>query len=482
MSAVWAFVPFHLWRGELRAQGLLLRRPLVTTAQTAFFLLLFFVVALLVRDALAGGGPLPALNIAVVTLSLGMLMAANVTLLGERTGTLPWQLQRWAASLPLGATQVARIIVLFSILRSALLTLSLLAAVAIGALTAAHSLTRVVVILSSAVLLPLLPVAVGLQWARRRGASVSIAFTIVPIGVTVTALSVPLPPTSGWVETAVRFIALPGFLIAGRASLGEAVVFLAAWTGLALVLMRPAALSLRDTLVGRGLGSSIWRLSRIRADLNPNRLALDIAVHRVGPTDLLEILFLGAVSCSVVALQSFARGSAFGALAMAAALSAAAATATIAGYVHMAATVRTDATTEEWLRTLPLSARALSVARHAVCSAGALLAVIPVMLLAIVKTGWPPDQGALPLALWMGMSAVALTGWFAVYLSKQGWRRKFAGYALFGWYSIRALSGAAIFAVWSKPILVAGLFVVDLGIALIGQWRGALAASREPGR
>jgi hypothetical protein len=482
MAAVWASVPLHLWRGELRAQGLLLRRRLVTTAQTAVFLLLFFVVALRVRDALAGGGPLPALNIAIVTLSMGLLMAANVTLLGERTGTLPWQLQRWAASLPLGATRVARIIVLFSILRSALITLSLLAAVAVGAVIAAHSLTSVVVILSSAVLLPLLPVALGLQWARRRGASVSIAFTIVPVGVTVTALSVPLSPTSGWVETAVRFVALPGFLIAGRASLGEAVVFLAAWTGLALVLMRPAALSLRDSLVGRGLGSSIWRLSRIPPHPNPNRLALDVAVHRLGPTDLLEILFLGAVSCSVVAIQSFAGGSTFGALAMAVAFAGAGAIASIAGYVHMRATVQADAPTEDWIRTLPLSAETLSIARHAVCCAGSLLAVIPVMLLAIVKASWPPDQGAFTLALWTGMSAVALTGWFAAYLLKQGWRRQLVGYVLFGWYSIRALTGAAVVAMWNKPFLVAVLFVVDLAIGSIGQWRGALAASREPGR
>jgi hypothetical protein len=375
---------------------LLLRRPLVTAAQAVVGVVIFGVVVLWVRDALTGAGPVHTLNIAVITLSLGMLMAANVTLLGERTGTLPWQLQRWAARLPLGATQVARVIVVFSILRSGLLTLALLAAVAIGALTVAHSSTSVVVILGSAVLLPLLPVALGLQWARRRGASVSIAFTIVPLGIGFTAASVPLPLTSGWVETSFGWIALPGMLLVGRASFSVAVVFLAAWTALALTLMRPAALSLRDSSVGRGFGSSISRLSRIPASPSPNRLALDIAVHMVGLTDLLEILFLGAVSCSVVALQSLAKDSLFGELAMGAGLSAAAATATIAGYVHMRATVGMDPPTEAWIRTLPLSARALSVARHAVCSAGSVLAVVPVMVLAIVKSGWPPSKGPSP--------------------------------------------------------------------------------------
>lgn len=475
-------MPVQLWRGELRAQGLLLRRPLVTAAQTVAFAVIFFLVVLRVRDALTGAGPVHTLNVAVITLSIGMLMAANVTLLGERTGTLPWQLERWASSLPLGAAQVARIIVAFSILRSGLWTVAMLAAVAIGALTAARSITSVVVILGSALLLPLLPVALGLQWARQRGASVSIAFTIVPLVIGAAGVSAPLPLTSGWVDTAVGLIALPGMLLAGRATLGVAAVFLAAWTGLALVLLRPAALSLKDSTVGRGFGSSIERLTRIPASPRPLPLAFDMVVHRVGLNDLLEILFLGSVSCTIVALQSFARDSVFGELAMAAGFSAAAASATVAGYVHMKATVRPDPATEAWIRTLPVSARALSVANHAVCSAGAILAVVPVMVLAIAKAGWPPEPGALPLALWAGMSAVALTGWLAVYLSSQGWRRRLLSYGLFGWYGIRALSGGAILAARNKPLLVAALFVVDLGIALVGQWRGALAASRTRGR
>ena len=482
MSAAWVSVPVQLWRGELRVQGLLLRRPLVTVVQSLVFVAIYISVVLRVRDALMSAGPVHTLNIAVVTLSLGLLMAANVTLVGERTGTLPWQLLRWAAALPLGSSQVARLIVVFSTLKSGLVTLSLLAAVAIGALIAAHSWTSVVIIVSSAVLLPLLPVAMGLQWARRRGTSVSLAFTIVPLGVGVGAVAVELPLASGWAENALRWIAFPGMLLAGRAGLGEAVVFLAAWTGLALVLLRPAALSLRDSLVTRGFGSSIWRLTRIPLSPRSSRLALDVAIHKVGLTDLLEILFLGAVSCSVVALQNFARDSRFGGLAMAAAFSGAGATATIAGYVHMKATVRMDPTTEAWVGTLPLSARALSVAWHAVCTGGALLAVVPVMVLAIVKAGWPPAHGALTLALWTGMSAVALTGWFALYLSMQGWRRQLGGYLLFGWYGVRAVTGAAILVMWSNPWLVAGLFVVDLGIALIGQWRGAIAASQGRGQ
>jgi hypothetical protein len=482
MSAAWVSVPVQLWRGELRVQGLLLRRPLVTATQTLVFLAIYASVVVRVRDALMSSGPVHTLNIAVLTLSLGLLMAANVTLVGERTGTLPWQLQQWAASLPLGSSQVARLIVAFSTLKSGLVTLTLLAAVAVGALTAAHSLTSVAIILASAVLLPLLPVALGLQWARRRGASVSLAFSLVPLGVGVGAVAVPLPLTSGWTETAVGLIALPGLLIAGRASFGEAVVFLAAWTGLALVLLRPAALSLPDSLVSRGVGSSIGRLTRIPDSPSMARLALDLAIHKVGLTDLLEILFLGTVSCSVVALQTFARDSMFGGLAMAGAFSAAGATATIAGYVHMKSTVRMDPDTEAWVGTLPISARALSVASHAVCTGGALLAVVPVMVLAIVKSGWPPEHGALILALWTGMSVVALTGWFALYLSMQGWPRQLAGYLLFGWYSVRAVAGAAILVVSGNPFLVAGLFAVDIGIALIGQWRGAIAASQGRGQ
>jgi hypothetical protein len=475
-------VPILLWRGELRAQGLLLRRRLFTGIQALVGVAIFIAVAQRVRDALMGGGPVHTLNIAVLTLSLGMLMAANVTLLGERTGTLPWQLQRWAATLPVGSAQLARLIVAFSTLRSALLTLSLLGAVAVGALTAARSLTSVVVVLGSAVLLPLLPVAVGLQWARRRGASVSLAFTIVPLGIGVTAAAVPLPLISGWIDTVLGWLAFPGMLLSGRAGLGEAAVFLGAWTGLALVLMRPAALSLKDTAVSRGFGSSIWRLSRITASPNPNLLALDIAVHRVELSGLFEILFLGVVSCTVVALQVFPTHSVVGGLAMAAAVSAAAATATLAGYVQMSATVRTDPSTEAWIRALPVSARALSVSRHAVCAAGGLLAVLPVMVLAVLKAGGPAEPNAYLLAAWAGMSVWALTGWFAIYLAARGLSKHVAGYSLFAGYSVRTLIGAAVLVVWRQPFLLGLLFAADLSVGLIGQWRGALAATRERGQ
>ncbi|HEY1421358.1 MAG TPA: hypothetical protein VGG90_11715 [Candidatus Dormibacteraeota bacterium] len=478
MSTQAISIPMLLWRGELRVQGLLLRRPLITAAQAAVGVAILIFAVLRVREALAAPGPTHTLNIAVLVLSLGMLMAANVTLLGERTGTLPWQLQRWASSAPLPAAQTSLLIVIFSFLRSGLLTLTLLAAVAIGALTVAHSPANVAVIVASALLLPLLPVAVGLQWARRRGASVSLAFTIVPLGTGFTAASLPLPLASGWTESALRLIALPGLLLTGRVEAAAAFLFLAGWTAVALVLLRPAALSLQEGLVARGFGSSIWRVSRLRASRNPGHLTIDIAVHRVTLTDLAEILFLGAVSCTVVALQSFATGTAFGVVAMTAAFSAAAVTATIAGYVHMRSAVRLDPLTEAWIRTLPLSMRSLSAARHAVCTAGALLAVAPVMALALARSA-PGGHGGVLVALWAGMSVPALTGWFAVYLSLAGWRRLAAGYVLFGWYAVRALAGGAILGVWNRPWLVAALFAVDLGIAAAGQWRGALAAASD---
>ncbi|HET6310515.1 MAG TPA: hypothetical protein VFH00_05885 [Candidatus Nitrosotalea sp.] len=477
-------VPILLWRGELRAQGLLLRRRLFTLAQSLVFVAIYISVVVRARDALTQPGPVRTLNVAVLTLSLVTLMAANVTLLGERTGTLPWQLQRWAAALPLGIAQVARLIVGFSLLRSGLVTLTILAAAAVGALMAARSLASVVVIVVSLVLLPLLPVALGLQWARRRGTSVSIAFSIVPLGLLLTASSVPLPATSGWIDTVVGWAALPGMMLAGRTGVAQAAIFLAAWTGLALVLMRPAALSLKDNLVARGFGSSIWRLSRLPATPAPNQLALDIAVHRVSLTDLLEILLLGAVSCSVVALQTFPGSSSIErGVALAAAFSAAAATATIAGYIHMSGAVKTDPPTEAWIRTLPLPARALSVARHAVCTAGALLAILPVMVLVIVESGGPGNPGAYVLAAWTGMSFWALTGWFASVMATPGLlKKRLGGYAVLAGYSIRTLLGAAVLVLSHQPILVLILFAADFGVGLAGQWRGPTVASPEWGR
>jgi hypothetical protein len=471
MNGLAASVPALLWRGELRVQGLLLRRPLVTVLQAVAGVAIFGIVALRTRDALFSTGPIHYLNVAILVMSIGILMAANVTLLGERTGTLPWQLQRWTAGLPLTAGQVARLIAAFSILRSGLLTLALLLAVAIGALTTAHSLTDALVIILSAVVLPLLPVALGLQWARRRGASVSFAFTLVPLALGVSAVTVPLPLTSGWVDSALRWISLPGMMLAGRADAVEAAVLLAGWAAVALVLMRPAALSLKDSLASRSFGSSVWRLGRVPASEGRWSLAFDIAVHRVGLGDLLEILFLGAASCSVVALQVFASGTLFMRAAMVAAFSMAAAAAGLAGYVQMRSTIRADDAAEAWLRALPMSRRDLSAARHAVCVAGALLAIVPVVVLAVIRGG-PVEPVA--VAVWLGLSVWALTGWFAAYLPASGLKKYIGGYALFSWFATRTAIGAAIIA-WHFVPAVAGLVLIDFAIGLTGQWRGARA-------
>jgi hypothetical protein len=476
MIAVSASVPALLWRGELRVQGLLLRRPLVTALQSLIGVAIFIAAVLRTRDALMAAGPVHYLNVAVLVLSFTALMAANVTLLGERTGTLPWQLQRWAAGLPFTPGQVARLIVAFSTLRSGLFTLALLAAVAVGSLTTVRSPIAAAVIVASALVFPLLPVAIGLQWARSRGTSVPFAFTVVPLALGFSALSLPLPLTSGWSDTAARWIGLPGLMLGGRADLATAAVFLAAWTGVALVLLRPAALSLKDFSVSRGFGSSIWRLSRIPSAEGRWTLAFDVAVHRVRLRDVAEVLFLGAVSCSIVALQVFATGTLFGRVALVAGFAGAAATATLAGYVQMRSTVLADDVTEAWIRTLPLSARDLAVARHAICTAGALLAVVPVTVLALVRADTLAPIG---LALWSGLSAWALSGWFASYLSARGFLKHLGGYALFGWFAIRAAIGASVLITNTVPAVLA-LLLVDFVIGAAGHFRGGPAAAREP--
>jgi hypothetical protein len=181
----------------------------------------------------------------------------------------------------------------------------------------------------------------------------------------------------------------------------------------------------------------------------------------------------------VVALEVFARGTTFGAIAVATALSAAAATATLAGYVQMKANIRTDDSTESWIRALPVSAPALSRARHAICTGAALLAVLPVMVLAVVKIGGPFVPGAILVALWTGLSAWALTGWFASYLSARGWLKYLGGYTLFAGFGARGLIGAAVLSTGRNPLLVTVLFAADILVGLVGQWRGATAASRS---
>jgi hypothetical protein len=78
------------------------------------------------------------------------------------------------------------------------------------------------------------------------------------------------------------------------------------------------------------------------------------------------------------------------------------------------------------------------------------------------------------------MSVWALTGWFASFQATPGiLKKRIGGYAVFAGYSVRTLLGAAVLIVWHQPFLVLLLFAADFGIGLIGQRRGAVAASRE---
>jgi hypothetical protein len=264
-------------------------------------------------------------------------------------------------------------------------------------------------------------------------------------------------------------------MLAGRADPVAAAVFIAAWTGVALVLLRPAALSLQDFSVSRGIGSSIWRLTRIPAAEGRWTLAFDVAVHRLRLRDLVEILLLGAASSSIVALQVFATGTLLREVAVVAGFAGAAATATLAGYVQTRSTVLGDDPTEAWIRTLPLSAADLAVARHAICTGGSLLAVVPVVVLAQARA-----EGVAPiaLALWTGLSAWALSGWFASYLSARGFLKHLGGYALFSWFAARTAIGAAVLLTNFVPAVVL-LFVVDFVIGAAGHARGGPAAARR---
>jgi hypothetical protein len=100
------------------------------------------------------------------------------------------------------------------------------------------------------------------------------------------------------------------------------------------------------------------------------------------------------------------------------------------------------------------------------------------MVLAIVEAGGPGNSAYI-LAAWVGMTPWALTGWFASFLSTRRLLKRVAAYLLLAGYSARTLLGAVVLVVWHQPILVFLLFAADLGVGLVGQWRGALATSRE---
>jgi hypothetical protein len=469
-------IPLLLWRGELRAQGLLLRSRLLTALQGLVGLGILCMIVLRVREVLSTTGLLPPLRLAILSVSYCVIMAANVTLLGERTGTLPWQLQRWAATLPLRPSQVGQVVVAFSVLKSALFTLALLGAVAVGSVLDAASAASVLVILSSALILPLLPVAIGLQWARRRSASVSIAFTVAPLGLILVSLTMALPHTSGWVSSALSVLALPGAVIAGRVPVAESAIFLAGWLGAAAIALRPAALSLRDGLDRSWYRSSISPLVRDSESGRGRWLPFDIAIHRLGLVDAGELIILGVVSSLVVLLVQ-SSGSTIGELGAVMATSTAAAMATVAGYLQIRSDVELEPVAEAWIRTLPVSRRSLTIARHVLCSAGGLLAICPVVFTAFVKGQGLAAPNAYSLAVWTLLPAWTLSGWFAWYMSRQTWRRHVAGYVLVAGYSARALIGGVLLVVVHTPIALPLILLVDLAVGAIGHWRAMFAES-----
>lgn len=206
------YVALHFWRGELRAQRLVSRNKALTAVQLAFALAVLAALAYGVRHLLLRGA-VPVSNVALLGILAMALIFSNVLVTGEESGTRADDLRAWALPRPLTSRAVRGFVITTGFLRSALFTLTLIGAVTAGALSAASSWAARAEIATSAVLLPVPPVAAALWFSTGRSRRIGPGFVTVPLGLAFLLTAVRLPePHGAWAAVA-QTAAAPGLTL-----------------------------------------------------------------------------------------------------------------------------------------------------------------------------------------------------------------------------------------------------------------------------
>ena len=454
-----------LWRGELRVQGMTGRHRVLVVLEGLACLGVLLLMTSHVRSMLLAGSTSTS-NLALMTTALCAVVVVNVLVLGEQSRTRVGDLLDWAAPLPLRAVERTQLLVLSGLLRSVLFAVVLVGGVAAGALSTLDDPLRMLLVLLAALVLPLLPVAVGLRLGARRSEPLPSVALAVPVGAALTAALVRLPGAPAPVHELVELVATPARALLGLAQPATSALLLLVWllaAGWAVAgLAQPADAPLhtrRPTAAGRLAVSS---------PDDPQALARDLVGHRTTSLHLLTCAASGAALGLVVLLVAVAEPAQPVLLALVASLLAVAAVA--AGYGHVVPVTTLPLDARDWLRSAPVPERELVRAAHRVRTAAALCATSALALsttAVAVVAGLGPATW--PVVLWIAVSALSLGGWVGRALAASGLRRLLLAHVLLSLAGLRAAVVTAVALSAGPSTALLSLVVLELLIGGAGQ-------------
>jgi len=479
------YAALRFWRGELRAQRIVSANRALTAVQLLFGVGVLGALAYGVRAMLLHGS-VPVANVALLGV-LGMtLIFSNVLLTGEESGTRVDDLRAWALPRPLTKATLHGFVISTGLLRSAIFTLTLVGAVAVGALSVPNGWVGRGEIAGAAIVLPVPPVTAGLWFSADRGRVLGPGFVSVPFGLSFLATAIRLPEPGGAWAQVVQAFAAPGLTLLGRTGPEVALAVLSAWLLAAVFLLSRlrAALDRAPGVTGPARSPGAARLGDVRRPW----LTLDVVTHRIRPGWEAAQLCVLAGLVSAVGVLLIAAGAGppragsrlIFTVVAAATLAIPAAT---AGYRQLLDATALRPADRDWLRQVPLRAPRVHFTRHLVCIGGAAVScgVLSAVLAGYFTLAYPaPARPGLVPVLTVLLAPVCLTGWLAVARTWSGIARM-AGYLLLTGYALACGIAAAVTAAAALPGgAIAAFALADLAIGLCGHLAAALVMRRIP--
>ncbi len=444
-----------LFRGELRAQGLVGRNHLITVLQALLGLAVIAAVAHSVRNAVLEGHLPSNSSLALASLGGFGVIVVNVVTVASSTRTGVHDLQRFVRPLPVTRASLRGLLVLTGMARSALFTLTVLGAVAVGVTVAQPRAGTVSSCLAAVLLLPTVPAIVGLHVGARWGGRLSPTLALMPLAAVLLAVTVPLPSAGRLLDPAAAVVDLPARVLLGEASPSSAFVLLVGWSALAALLAaRLDVATAVDPLAARP------PLARLLGDLGRSRVVADLAVHRVRVGDLAVALAPGVLVAGVMValqLQGQHQDAAILAVLLGVPL-------TVVTYSQVATVVEPPPQVSSWLATLPL--RSCSVERAArtvavsVAVGVSVVAVTPLLVRGLAGDGTSPAAAAATIS---GALLAALS--IRVVRGLSSWRRVLAAFVVVGIVLSRTLALMVLLLVTGRFQIVAPVVLTDLALA-----------------
>ncbi len=454
-----------LWRGELRVQGMTGRHRVLIVLEGLACLGVLLLMTSHVRSMLLAGSTSTS-NLALMTAALCAVVVVNVLVLGEQSRTRVGDLLDWAAPLPLRAVERTQLLVLSGLLRSVLFAVVLVGGVAAGALSTLAEPVGALLVLLAALVLPLLPVAVGLRLGARRSEPLPSVALAVPVGAALTAAFVRLPGAPAPLDQLVELVATPALALLGLAQPATSALLLLVWL-LAAGWAVSGLAQPEDAPLHTRRPAAAGRLAVASPD-DPQALARALVGHRTTTVHLLTAAGSGAALGLVVLLVAVAAPAQPALVALVSSVLAVAAVA--AGYGHVVPVTTPSRDAGDWLRSAPVPERELVRAAHRVRTTAALCATTALALV----TGAVAAVAGLGTSSWsvvlgIALSALTLGGWVGTALAASGLRRLLLAQVLLSLAGLRA-AVVTVVALSAGPLpSLLSLVVLELMIGGAGQ-------------